>query len=300
MRLGSEKIMSGIKRNLNGPYSQGVPNPYTAHVHPYPTRYHGAIYTRPTFGLPYVRQPHAVFKPDDFYSYYGVTGLGGLGSFGGSTLGGNSLGLGATGTPIYWHGFNPKTQALQGALNKVLVANQYREITVDGKLGAETCAALGICRAHYPEELASQVSSEIVAEAVKICNQVISQSSTTKADIDRRLKAMVANRDPIPPEPLVTQTEIVPASTAPIISEPPPAALPPVVAPPAPEPVPPYIAQPAPAPIEMEIPELMVEAEPPPEDHSKQRLAIGVALLVAGGAGYYVWQRNKKKAKASA
>lgn len=45
----------------------GVPTPYVAHVHPYPTRYHGGIWTRPVFGFPYVTSPQSVFKPDDFY-----------------------------------------------------------------------------------------------------------------------------------------------------------------------------------------------------------------------------------------
>lgn len=47
-------------------YPPGVPSQYSVHVHPWPTRYHGPIYTRPTFGLPYVRSPYAVFKPGDF------------------------------------------------------------------------------------------------------------------------------------------------------------------------------------------------------------------------------------------
>ncbi len=40
----------------------GVPNPYVAHVHPYPTRFHGAIPTRPVFGFPWVRTPYAVWR----------------------------------------------------------------------------------------------------------------------------------------------------------------------------------------------------------------------------------------------
>jgi len=52
----------------------GVPTPYVAHVHPYPTRYHGGIWTRPVFEFPYAPSPQSVFKPDDFtpdaYSRY--------------------------------------------------------------------------------------------------------------------------------------------------------------------------------------------------------------------------------------
>jgi len=54
----------GIKPPLSE--RPGVPTPYVAHVHPYPTRYHGGIWTRPVFGFPYVKSPQSVFKPDDF------------------------------------------------------------------------------------------------------------------------------------------------------------------------------------------------------------------------------------------
>jgi hypothetical protein len=54
----------GIKSRGGQP---GVPTPYVSHVHPYPTRYHGGIWTRPVFEFPYVESPQAVFKPDDFY-----------------------------------------------------------------------------------------------------------------------------------------------------------------------------------------------------------------------------------------
>lgn len=58
----------------------GVPSPYTVHVHPYPTRFHGGIWTRPYSQSPMVQQPHAVFKPDDFapaaYDRYPFKGVG--------------------------------------------------------------------------------------------------------------------------------------------------------------------------------------------------------------------------------
>ena len=44
----------------------GVANPYVVHVHPYPTRYHGSVYTRPEFGLPYVVRPQGVLRPANF------------------------------------------------------------------------------------------------------------------------------------------------------------------------------------------------------------------------------------------
>lgn len=51
-------------------YPPGVRSQFETHVHPWPTRYHGPIYTRPEFHFPYVQNPQAVFKPDDFSSFY--------------------------------------------------------------------------------------------------------------------------------------------------------------------------------------------------------------------------------------
>ena len=45
------------------PLPNGVPSPYVTHIHPYPTRFHGGIWRRPAFGLPYVRQPFNVLRP---------------------------------------------------------------------------------------------------------------------------------------------------------------------------------------------------------------------------------------------
>lgn len=44
----------------------GVPNPYVSTTHGYPTRYHGGIWTRPVFGMPYQPAVQSVFKPTDF------------------------------------------------------------------------------------------------------------------------------------------------------------------------------------------------------------------------------------------
>lgn len=43
-------------------YPQGVLSPYSGQVHPYPTTKHGPDYTRPFFGMPYVRQPYNVLS----------------------------------------------------------------------------------------------------------------------------------------------------------------------------------------------------------------------------------------------
>jgi hypothetical protein len=49
---------------------QGVPNPYRPMVHAYPTRYHGPIYDRPMYALPWATRPY------DFAVERGTEGLG--------------------------------------------------------------------------------------------------------------------------------------------------------------------------------------------------------------------------------
>jgi hypothetical protein len=51
---------------VSGLGAPGVPSPFVAHQHPYPTRYHGGIWTRPEFSFPYVSSPFEVFMPRDF------------------------------------------------------------------------------------------------------------------------------------------------------------------------------------------------------------------------------------------
>jgi len=54
----------------DGPFPEGVPNPYTVMLHSYPTRYHGPIYTRSMYSLPFIDQPY------DFVVEEGMEGLG--------------------------------------------------------------------------------------------------------------------------------------------------------------------------------------------------------------------------------
>jgi len=51
---------------LQGLGQYEVPNPYVSTTHPYPTRYHGGIWTRPVFGYPRMVSVQSVFKCDDF------------------------------------------------------------------------------------------------------------------------------------------------------------------------------------------------------------------------------------------
>lgn len=57
-------------------YPTGVPSPYTAHIHPYPTRFHGGIWRRPVFGTPYVRSPFNVIRPSQMMVPPAASGMG--------------------------------------------------------------------------------------------------------------------------------------------------------------------------------------------------------------------------------
>lgn len=47
------------RQSIFGNTYGGVPNPQMPFEHPYPTRYHGAIFTTPRFGMPFVSRPYA-------------------------------------------------------------------------------------------------------------------------------------------------------------------------------------------------------------------------------------------------
>jgi hypothetical protein len=163
---------------MRGPgYPAGVPNPFVAHVHPYPTRFHGAIWTRPQFAFPQMQAPQSVFIPgrdiemipDKPYTGSGMNGLGDLqynvgdgifkpGGYGGGVFDGNLSGAPALGkraktsmgtlgdaasdaVDYPWDTYSAKTAALQTATNTELKAAGYCPIAVDGKLGPATCGA---------------------------------------------------------------------------------------------------------------------------------------------------------------
>lgn len=281
---------------------RGVPNPYTVHVHPYPTRYHGGIYTRPVFGLPYVQSPQSVFKPDDFYDYYGVSGLG---SVGGSSLGwgvgGNTLGLGATGTPIYYYAktANPKVTTLQEAANKVLVANGYLPIKVTGIMEATTCGALGLCAGYFLEEIKAQAPYDLLEEAARTCRLAVQAGA----------KPVYPAKNPNPVQPLTQSqpTVVMPPATVPEVAPPAPAPataaivpVPTVVQPvieqvrvpvePPPQPaIPPETpAEPPP----MVIPGMTVDARP-----TEKAFGVGSILLVALGGGALWYYMSQKKGR---
>jgi len=155
-----------MRRDLLGPYPAGVPTPYVAHVHPYPTRFHGGIWTRPVFGMPTIAQPGTVFIPGRDMTMGPDRPLRGLGAAeelmyntgrgifrpggeGGGVFDGNIAGLGADtqaataadAADYPWGKYSDKTKALQQATNVALQRTGYCPIAADGKLGPATCGA---------------------------------------------------------------------------------------------------------------------------------------------------------------
>jgi len=156
----------------------GVPNPYDTHVHPWPTRFHGGIWTRPVFGYPWQQSVQSVFKPSDLND--GNPGLHGLGEllwqtnrgvFGAPRNGGGVFGPQAgLGDDYSLPAFvnttelvrdattaappaqptvpglkkdDSRVRELQAYLNRVLKAAGYQELgSPDGALGGKTCGAI--------------------------------------------------------------------------------------------------------------------------------------------------------------
>ena len=161
---------------MKGPgYPAGVPTPYVAHTSPYPTRFHGGIWTRPVFGFPQAAAPTTVFLPprdiemipDKPYSGLGAfsvsdqasidvgEGIFRPGGYGGGVFDGNLAGapalgaaptladhgLGDDASDYPWGVYSDKTKALQQATNTELAKAGYCPLAVDGKLGPATCGA---------------------------------------------------------------------------------------------------------------------------------------------------------------
>lgn len=162
----------------NAPIVPGVPSPYAMHVHPYPTRFHGAIYTRPVFSGRMIASPQDVFTSsyniDRNMPQPTLSGLGAVqsqwdtgegifkpGGYGGGVFDGDISGLGTLSQirrqksrgyrPVRglgddasdypWKVKSDKTAALQAATNQLLAEAALCPLTVDGKLGPGTCGA---------------------------------------------------------------------------------------------------------------------------------------------------------------
>ena len=149
----------------------GVPSPYTWTNHPWPTRFHGGIWTRPTFEFPYQPGVQNVIMPRMFAGLgsdvdtrdgvYGSRRNGG-GIFSGSSLYGlgritdirrtsiepEYVPLGQADFP--WREYSDQTKELQGLLNKLLTKHGYCPVAADGKLGKGTCAAIKLAAGLEP------------------------------------------------------------------------------------------------------------------------------------------------------
>lgn len=71
--------MRGQYPSIFGVTQEGVPNPQILHDHPYPTRYHGPIWTYPYFGKPFRQNPYASPPYAGFGQAPASSGLGGCG-----------------------------------------------------------------------------------------------------------------------------------------------------------------------------------------------------------------------------
>lgn len=84
MQAHNQMVVPADRQSIFGDTYNGVPSPLVAHVHPYPTRFHGPVYGTPKFGRTYREQSWQV--PSDFLA---VNGFGEPALFGSAT--GNSL-----------------------------------------------------------------------------------------------------------------------------------------------------------------------------------------------------------------
>lgn len=178
----------------NAPIVPGVPTPFSAKPRPYPTRFHGAIYTRPVFSFPVRATPFQAFTPgydiDRSVPQPTLSGLGatvgegrlweegrgvfGPGGYGGGVFDGNISGLGSLSFPekmrgntlslgddaadYPWRSYSDKTKALQKATNVYLAQAALCPIAEDGKLGPSTCGARAYLTANSQKFFAQNVN----------------------------------------------------------------------------------------------------------------------------------------------
>lgn len=212
----------------------GIPNPYAATTHPYPTRYHGGIWTRPEFGFPAVVSPQAVFKPTDFNA--ANPALRGLGEMlvttGNGVFGEPSGGGGVFGPSLYGLGYEPPTfyptadvattstatQApalkgqgaggsgdsrvaeLQGYLNRVLAAAGFAPLTQDGRLGPKACGAIAWYRA-TGRALASSTTAAAIDQNLGALGAQYAQACSALTPVAPAKSAASAPPSLLPPPP---------------------------------------------------------------------------------------------------
>lgn len=129
-------MIASDRQSIFGDTYAGVPNPQIPFQHPYPTRYHGPIFTTPRFGLPFAPSPYALTP------YAGLgDGLGDAGDVGRSVMTGAKLTIGLAGI---------------GALVGLAMKNKPAE-----KVGQWTGIAAGVATAAYGMWVMSKVASFI-------------------------------------------------------------------------------------------------------------------------------------------
>ncbi len=263
---------------------RGVLSPFAPHVHPYPTRYHGPVYTRPVFGTPYRVAPQAVFMPHDFHAFSGAGSLG--------SLGGGYSGLGAIpGTKMYWLGAaNGRVKYLQEGINKVLSAKGYYLIGVDGIFGKNTCGALGLCLMQFQADIVALVDIEVLKEAIAVCDGKDPTGKTWvwPAQDPHAVQNSTAPVVPVTPAPpVVVAPPVVPVETAPPVTAPPP-----------------VWTQDSSGGSQITytpsggggtvLPELEIEGDIAPKKKTTQTGVIVAAAVLAGGVGIYFFMKRKR------
>jgi len=130
--------------SIFGDTYEGVVSPTVGHNHPYPTRYHGPIWTYPIFTRPYRQNPYALTpyaglgSPCACSAKVGASGLGTSETFG-SPTGSSLLDAGIGGAIGYLIGKNPHEKT-------VLAAVGAGGGAVFGSLGLAGLVALGVYR----------------------------------------------------------------------------------------------------------------------------------------------------------
>ena len=164
----------------NAPIVAGVPSPYAMHVHPYPTRFHGAIYTRPVFSGRMIASPQDVFTPSyNIDRHIAQPTLSGLGETVGEGM------LWDTGQGIFKPGgygggvFDGDISGL-GSLSSIRKGKRRRHPFHLGPMGA-----LGDDASDYPWK----VKSDKTAALQTATNQLLAEAALCPLTVDGKLGA---------------------------------------------------------------------------------------------------------------
>jgi hypothetical protein len=107
-----------------------VPNPYVATTHPYPTRYHGGLWTRPVFGFPRMASVQSNFKAGDFNDGNpALRGLGMLFNAENGVFGTEKNGGGVFGPSLY--GLQGQSDDIQAIADAILSTGTHNAAAYD-------------------------------------------------------------------------------------------------------------------------------------------------------------------------